>query len=67
MVFMNREDESQDIWFLTAYEDTTLAQIRDIVFSENRFYGEYKDLYVFNFYGGSSVAYVSHDFRDLNF
>lgn len=67
MVVMNREDESQDIWFLTAYEDKTLAQIRDIVLSETRFYGEYKDLYVFNLDGGSSVAYVTNDFPELNF
>lgn len=67
MVVFTRTDTTQDVWFLTAYNKMTLSQIRDIVLSETRFYGTYNALAVMNLDGGSSVAYISRSFPELNF
>lgn len=67
MVVFTRTDNTQDVWFLTAYTKMTLAQIRDVVLSETRFYGTYHSLSIMNLDGGSSVAYMSQSFPQLNF
>lgn len=67
MVVFTRTDNTQDVWFLTAYAKMTLAQIRDVVLSETRFYGTYQSLSIMNLDGGSSVAYISQSFPELNF
>jgi hypothetical protein len=67
MVVFTRTDNTQDVWFLTAYIKMTLSQIRDVVLSETRFYGTYNAVAVMNLDGGSSVAYISQSFPQLNF
>ena len=67
MVVFESQSGKQDVWFLTAYEEKTLAQIRDIVLMETRFYDTYKNIDIFNLDGGSSVAYISKKYPALNF
>ena len=67
MVVFSHTDNIQDIWFLTVYAKMTLAQVRDVVLSETRFYGTYNSVSVMNLDGGSSVAYISKSFPELNF
>jgi hypothetical protein len=67
MVIFTSESGTQDLWFLTVYTKMTLAQVRDIVLSETRFIGTYKNVSVLNLDGGSSVAYVSRKYPELNF
>lgn len=67
LVVFTRSDNSQDVWFLTFYTKMTLAQVRDVVLSETRFYGTYKNIQILNLDGGSSVAYMSRTFPQLNF
>lgn len=51
MVVFQKENGEQDMWFLTVYSRMTLAQVRDIVLAETRFYGEYDDVFIFNLDG----------------
>ena len=51
MVVFTRPDNIQDLWFLTAYNKMTLAQVRDAVLSETRFYGTYNSLSIMNLDG----------------
>lgn len=67
MVVFEKENNEQDMWFLTVYSKMTLAQVRDVVLSETRFIGTYKNISVLNLDGGSSVAYKSNKFPELNF
>ena len=67
LVVFTRQDGTQDVWFLTAYTKMTLSQIRDTVLSETRFQGTYSSLSIMNLDGGSSVAYMSQSFPELNF
>ena len=67
MVVFTRIDNTQDVWFLTAYNKMTLAQVRDVVLSETRFHGTYNSLAIMNLDGWSSVAYISQSFPELNF
>ena len=67
MVIFTLHDGTQDVWFLTFYAKVTLSEVRDIVLSETRFYGEYNDIQILNLDGGSSVAYTSRAFPQLDF
>ena len=67
LVIFTRLDDSQDTWFLTFYNKVTLAQVRDVVLSETRFYETYKNLQILNLDGGSSVAYISRTYPKLDF
>ncbi len=51
MTLFTRPDGSQDLWFLTFYKKMTLAQVRDVVLSETRFYGNYRDVQILNLDG----------------
>ncbi len=67
LVVFTRPDGSEDIWFLTFYKKMTLAQVRDVVLADTRFFDTYRDLRILNLDGGSSVAYMSRVFPQLNF
>lgn len=51
MVIFTSESGAQDLWFLTVYTKMTLAQVRDVVLSETRFIGTYKNISVLNLDG----------------
>lgn len=67
MVIFESSEGKQDIWFLTVYKDKTFTQIRDMILSETRFYATYKNIDILNLDGGSSVAYRSQKYPELNF
>lgn len=56
----------QDTWFITVNEEVTLAEVKNIVLRETRFFDTYDWLDIFNLDGGSSVAHVNRLHPELN-